>query len=229
MHGPTAAGWLLVALCAASGGYCLLRWRAGPGGRGDTAGGEAVMGFGMAVMAVPAAALTPPREVWLVYAVVFGGAALHALGHGTRGSGHRLHHLIGTLAMVYMAGAMAAAPTGAHGAAAGHMPSGAPLATGVLLIYYTVYVLRAGTRLLPVAVPAGPEEVGPVGGTPRGDIPGGITRGAVAGRVVTDDGTARGGATGGGTAVVPWGARAELALACRLSMGLAMLAMLLSL
>ncbi|MFD7289390.1 DUF5134 domain-containing protein [Streptomyces sp. NPDC059863] len=191
MHGPAMSGWLLVALCAAAGSYCLLRLRTGVDQRGS-AGGEALMGFGMAAMAVPAAVLTPPRWVWAGYVVVFGGAALHTL-LGAGGRGHRLHHLLGMLAMVYMAGAMALAPAGAHSAhTAGAAGSGAPLITGVLLVYYAGYVLRAGARLLPVPATAGPEG-------------------------------------GGGTAPADWGERPELALVCRLSMGIAMLAMLLTL
>ncbi|MFE7571176.1 DUF5134 domain-containing protein [Streptomyces sp. NPDC057539] len=192
MHGPAMSGWLLVALCAAAGSYCLLRLRAGVGDQRGSAGGEALMGFGMAAMAVPAAVLTPPRWVWAGYVVVFGGAALHTL-LGAGGRGHRLHHLLGMLAMVYMAGAMALAPAGAHSAhTAGAAGSGAPLITGVLLVYYAGYVLRAGARLLPVPATAGPEG-------------------------------------GGGTALADWGERPELALVCRLSMGIAMLAMLLTL
>lgn len=192
MHGPATAGWLLVALCAGAGAYCLLRMRTGAGAPRGTAGGEALMGFGMAAMAVPAAALTPPRGIWLGYAAVFGGAALHALWsarNGASGSAHHAHHLLGMLAMVYMAGAMAAAPGGAHGV---HTGGGAPLVTGALLIYYTGYVLRTGARLVPLPSPAGAEG-------------------------------------GGGTATVRWGDRPELATVCRLSMGLAMLAMLLGL
>jgi hypothetical protein len=182
------AGWLLVALCAAAGAYCLLRLRSSVDEQRSTAGGEALMGFGMAAMAVPAAVLAPPRWVWLAYAVMFGGAALHALRparRSARGKAHHLHHFLGMLAMVYMAGAMAAAPGGMHGM---HTAAGAPLVTGGLLIYYTAYVLRAGARLLP-----------------------------------------RPAAAGSGTVTMAWGDRAELALACRLSMGIAMVAMLLTL
>ncbi|WP_411114035.1 DUF5134 domain-containing protein [Streptomyces sp. 029-5] len=194
MHGTATSGWLLVAICAAAGSYCLLRLRDSVGDQRGSVGGEALMGFGMAAMAVPAAVLTPPRWVWAGYVVVFLGAALHTLVRAG-GSGHRLHHLLGMLAMVYMAGAMAVAPAGAHsahtqGATGGG--SGAPLITGVLLVYYAGYVLWAGARLLPVPATAGPEG-------------------------------------GGGTALVGWGERPELALVCRLSMGIAMLAMLLTL
>ncbi|MFD5748740.1 DUF5134 domain-containing protein [Streptomyces sp. NPDC127033] len=150
MHGSAAAGWLLVALCATAGGLCLRRLRAGGTPRHGSAGGEALMGFGMAAMALPATVVTPPRWVWLGYAAVFGAAALRALGNG-RGSAHRAHHLLGLLAMVYMAGSMAAAAGGTHTAHA----SGTPLVTGALLLYYAGYVLWAGARLLPLpALPA---------------------------------------------------------------------------
>ncbi|MBQ0853675.1 DUF5134 domain-containing protein [Streptomyces sp. BH-SS-21] len=179
MHGPGAgsAGWLLVALCAATGAYCLLRMRSRVEEQRRTAGGEALMGFGMAAMAVPAAVPAPPRWAWVVYAAVFGATALRALW-AARNSAHHLHHLVGAFAMVYMAAMMA---SGTH--------AGIPVLTGVLLAYFTAYVLWTGTRLVPVAA-----------GGPAGDLraPG-------------------------------WGDRLELARACRLSMGIGMLAMLLTL
>ncbi|MDX3641039.1 DUF5134 domain-containing protein [Streptomyces sp. MB09-02B] len=181
MHGPVSAGWLLVALCAVTGGYCLLRMRSAVAEQRRAAGGEALMGFGMAAMAVPAAAVTPPRWAWLFYALVFGTAAVRALW-AARASAHHLHHLVGALAMVYMAAVMAAAPGGGHG-------TGLPLVTGALLGYFAGYVVWAGLRLVPV--PATP-------GAP-----------------------VRAGATG-------WGDRPELARACRLSMGIGMFAMLLT-
>ncbi|RDG33441.1 DUF5134 domain-containing protein [Streptomyces corynorhini] len=196
MHGPAAVGWLLVALCAVSGGLCLLRTRSAVAEQRGSAGGEALMGFGMAAMAVPAAVLAPPRWVWLGYVAVFGAAALHALvseHSGERRHRHRSHHLLGMLAMVYMAGAMAGAPSGAHASHAAGGAGGAPLVTGVLLIYFTGYVLWAGGRLVPLPAEAA-------------------------------------GASGarGATAAAGWGDRPELAFACRLSMGVAMLAMLLT-
>jgi hypothetical protein len=138
----------------------------------------------MAVMAVPAAAFSPPRWAWPVYAAVFGAAALRALW-AARAAPHHLHHLVGASAMVYMSLAMAAAPPGAHH---GHGGSGMPLLTSVLLLYFAGYVLLAGARLVPTAA-------------------------AVAG-------------AGGGP--VGWGDRPELARACRLSMGIGMVAMLLA-
>ncbi|MGW6144365.1 DUF5134 domain-containing protein [Streptomyces sp. NPDC055144] len=181
MHGPGSAAWLLVALCAATGAYCLLRMRSGVEEQRRTAGSEALMGFGMALMAIPAAAITPPRAAWALYAVVFGAAALHALW-AARSSAHHLHHLVGTFAMAYMAVGMAAAPSG-H---AGHGGAGAPLVTGLLLLYFAGYVLWSGARLVPVAT------------------------------------------SGGGPPASGWGDRPELARACRLSMGIGMVAMLLT-
>ncbi|MFJ8494310.1 DUF5134 domain-containing protein [Streptomyces sp. NPDC094038] len=180
MHGPASPGWLLVALCAATGAYCLLRMRSSVREQRRAAGGEALMGFGMAVMAVPATVFSPPGWAWPLYAAVFGAAALRALW-SARSSPHHLHHLVGAAAMVYMAVAMAAAPGGHH-----HGGSGVPLVTGVLLLYFTGYVLLSGARLVPVAVTAG-------------------------------------------TAALRWGDRPELAQACRLSMGIGMVAMLLAL
>ncbi|MFI8521997.1 DUF5134 domain-containing protein [Streptomyces sp. NPDC085481] len=204
MHGPGPSGWLLVALCAAGGAYCLLRMRRSAGRERRAAGSEAVMGFGMAAMALPAAALTPPGWVPPLYAGVFGLAAVYGLAGAVRRGGdhlHHLHHLVGSLAMVYMAVAMAAAPPPASTAEghAGHAAAGTggiPVVTGVLLAYYGVYVLRSGTRLVPVAVQA---------------VPAGPARSA-------------GVPAGGAFAVLP-----ELTLVCRLSMALAMLAMLLTL
>ena len=181
MHGPASPGWLLVALCAATGAYCLLRMRSSVEEQRRAAGGEALMGFGMAVMAVPAAVAAPPRWAWMVYAVVFGGAALRTLW-AIRTSAHHLHHLVGAFAMVYMATTMASSP-GHHG------HGGVPLLTGALLLYFAGYVLWSGIRLIPVTAVA----------------------------------------TAGGARGVGWGDRPELARACRLSMAIGMLAMLLTL
>ncbi|MEW2549096.1 DUF5134 domain-containing protein [Streptomyces sp. NPDC047002] len=201
MHAPSVVGWLLVAVCAGSGAYCVLRARSvSPTGRA-TARGEALMGFGMAAMAVPAAALAPPGWVWTGYAALFGAGALAAASGAAvrRGlTGHHLHHLLGMAAMAYMAWAMAAAPAGgaATDGMAGMASAGAPAVTGVLLLYFAGYVLWAGARLLPGTVAAGPAGgQGPVDGGPG----------------------------------PRWGERPELALACRLSMATAMVAMLLTL
>jgi hypothetical protein len=181
VHGPASSGWLLVALCAATGAYCLLRMRSGVEEQRRAAGGEALMGFGMAAMAVPATVFTPPGWAWPVYAAVFGAAGLRALW-AARSGRHHLHHVVGAAAMVYMAVVMAVAPAHAHG----HGASGVPLLTGALLLYFTGYVLLSGVRLIPVA------------------------------------------AVGGGAVAAGWGDRPELSRACRLCMGIAMLAMLLT-
>ncbi|WP_330177131.1 DUF5134 domain-containing protein [Streptomyces sp. NBC_01498] len=227
MHGPATAGWLVVALCVAAGTCCALRLRRpARGGRG-TAGGEALMGFGMAAMAVPATAVTPPSWAWTAYAAVFGAGALRALGPARRAS-HHLHHLVGMLAMVYMSVSMALLPGGTHATHAGDGPGsagGTPLATGVLLIYYAGYVLWTGARLLPLQ-PV-PERDGAGGGGHRTGVlakeGGGAATAVPPGR-----------GTGTVTEALPDTVGgdpddAELTLACRLSMGIAMLAMLLTL
>ncbi|MEU3227175.1 DUF5134 domain-containing protein [Streptomyces sp. NPDC006976] len=195
MHGPAVSGWLLMTLCAVTGAYCLLRTRAGSAEDRRTARAEALMGFGMAAMAIPAAAVAPPTWGWSVYAVLFGVAALRALWFSRR-DGHHLHHLVGSSAMVYMAVVMAGAGGSGHGAHAmgSHgmaAAGGIPVLTGLLLVYYAVYVLRSGARLIPMVT------------------------GASAG-------------AGGGPAPA-WGVAPELAPACRLTMGIAMFAMLLTL
>ncbi|MEW2180719.1 DUF5134 domain-containing protein [Streptomyces sp. NPDC005406] len=196
MHGPAMSGWLLMALCAVTGGYCLLRARGTTGEERRTARAEALMGFGMAAMAVPAAFVAPPAWGWVVYTVLFGAATLRALWFSRRG-GHHLHHLVGSSAMVYMSVVMARSGAAGHGGHASHAMAaagGVPLLTGVFLAYYAAYVLRSGARLVPVTAA-----------------------------------TAGGGAVAGGLPAGGWGARPELAPACRLTMGIAMFAMLLTL
>ncbi|MFF3688315.1 DUF5134 domain-containing protein [Streptomyces sp. NPDC002187] len=194
MHGPAMSGWLLVSLCAASGAYCLVRMRSCSGEAREAAGGEALMSFGMAAMAVPVAVLALPRWCWVLFAALFAAAGVRTAWPGRRSHRH-LHHLVGCLAMVYMALSMA--PGGAGHPAPGHTTAGVPLLTGALLVYFAGYVLRAGVRLIPLPSPAG----GPVPSPAGGPVP----------------------------PAVAWGARPELAQACRLSMGIATVAMLLAL
>ncbi|WP_327251366.1 DUF5134 domain-containing protein [Streptomyces sp. NBC_01244] len=173
MHGPatslstSVSAWLLVLLCAVSGAYCLRR--AGRAGGGPAAG-EAAMGFGMALMAVPLRLGGDWQAP--VLGAVFCGAALHALWL-LRGGPHHAHHLVGSLTMVYMA---LAAATGAGTGSSDHahgQGSGLPLVTGLLLVYYAGYVVLGGARLVTVGgagtdgtdgaggpgTPAGPAEV----------------------------------------------------------------------
>jgi len=221
VHGPVSSAWLLVALCAVTGMYCLLRMRSGVEEQRRTAGGEALMGFGMAAMAVPAAVVAPPPWAWAAYAAVFGAAAAHALWTAL-GNAHHLHHLVGASAMAYMAAAMAG---GTH--------SGVPVLTAVLLVYFTAYVLWTGTRLLPVAVagPAGgpgavgaPAVTGPAGEPGAPGEPGepGAHRAHRAHRARGEHRDAR------ELGMPGWGDRPELGRVCRLAMGIGMLAMLLT-
>ncbi|MFD5397775.1 DUF5134 domain-containing protein [Streptomyces sp. NPDC127097] len=199
MHGPVWVGWLLVLLGAAAGAYCLVRARSGPAAQRGEARGEGLMALGMAAMAWPVA--PPSWSPWL-FTAVFGAAGLWALAH------RHLHHAVGALAMAYMALAMVAPASqqaghtgqmgqmaqmgqaGGTGPVAHSVPGGVPLLTGLLLVYFTGYVLAAGVRLVPAA-------------------------GAGAGK-----GTAGGAAGVAGAGVLP---------ACRVAMGIGMLAMLLAL
>ncbi|MFK0253789.1 DUF5134 domain-containing protein [Streptomyces sp. NPDC090445] len=187
-------GWLLVVLCAVSGAYCLGRARrAGRRARGAAAG-EALMGLGTAVMAAP-----PGIGPWgpQVLLAVFCGAALHALWL-LRDGLHHAHHLVGSLAMAYMALTMASDHGAGTEAGAGvgvGAWAGRPLVTAALLVYFAGYVLLGGARL--VAAP----QAGGAGG-------------------------AAGGAAAAGADALAAGS-AELARACRLAMGIGMLAMLL--
>ena len=130
VHGPASSGWLLVALCAATGAYCLLRMRSGVEEQRRAAGGEALMGFGMAAMAVPAAVFTPPAWAWPVYAAVFGG------GGAARAVGGAGEHA--TICTTWWAPRPWSTwrwswplPRTRHGRGAG-----VPLLTGALLLYF---------------------------------------------------------------------------------------------
>lgn len=171
MHGSGAVGWLLTALCGFVAGVSLLRARDAGGQGRRTARSEALMGGGMAAMALPGAAagsLSP-----LVFGVFFG--ALGARELALLGAGRRpdhVHHALGALAMCYAA--LATAP---HATGGGHPHSGTaagvPLVTGVLIVYYAGYVLRTGLRLLPA--PDGAEGRAAAGAAGReGPRPGGV-------------------------------------------------------
>ncbi|WP_328375294.1 DUF5134 domain-containing protein [Streptomyces sp. NBC_00440] len=224
MHGSSMSGWLLMALSAATGAYCLLRMRSTSQQARTAAGGEAVMGFGMAAMALPAAMGTLPGWGWTVLAAVFAAGGLRALWQ-LRSSAHHLHHLVGSLAMVYMALTMTAgmASGGAHG---GAMDGGA----------------MDGGAMDGGAMDGGAMDGGAMSGGSMehashsaGGIP--LLTGALlayyAVYVLRTGATlvpAVSVATGGGgpAGAIGWGARPELALACRLAMGMAMFAMLLT-
>ncbi|MGY5125962.1 DUF5134 domain-containing protein [Streptomyces nigrescens] len=198
MHGPAWVGWLLVLLCAAAGAYCLSRARTGPAAQRGEARGEGLMALGMAAMAWPVAPSS--WSPWL-FTAVFGAAGLWALAR------RHLHHAVGALAMAYMALAMVVPPQqpghtgqmshmgqmsqgGGTGAMVHTVPGGVPLLTGLLLVYFTGYVLAAGVRLVPTA------------GAGAGEAP-----------------------AGGPVAVAGTG----VLRACRVAMGIGMLAMLLAL
>jgi Domain of unknown function (DUF5134) len=145
MHGPPLVAWLLVALSAAATASCLVR---------DEARSEALMGVGMAVMAVPLSVFDPRPWAAPVFTVVYTLVALHTLMPSGRDAGHRLHHVVSSAAMVYMAVAMAGAgPAGSSRTM--RMSEGSPVFTGLLLVYFAGYVLRAGVSLALVPAHAG--------------------------------------------------------------------------
>ncbi|MFJ9851146.1 DUF5134 domain-containing protein [Streptomyces sp. NPDC101150] len=100
MHGPPLVGWLLVLLCGAAGAYCLAQARTGTAARRGELRGEGLMGLGMAVMALPASAMAAPAWSSWLFAGAFGAMGLWALAR------RHVHHAVGALAMVYMALAM---------------------------------------------------------------------------------------------------------------------------
>ncbi|MFJ6383121.1 DUF5134 domain-containing protein [Kitasatospora sp. NPDC092039] len=164
MHGPVLVNWLLALLAAGAGTSCLVRLRHSPCTPGGTHGpltresdaAEALMGLGMAAMAVTGAAVPPT-----VWAGLFGLPAagfLLAAAHAPAGRTHRLHHAVGALAMTYMAVAMAAASGHGHHRAAA---LGLPALTGALLLYFGGYTLWTGSRLL--RTPAGTLAIGTAG------------------------------------------------------------------
>ncbi|MER7844692.1 DUF5134 domain-containing protein [Kitasatospora sp. NPDC096077] len=157
MHGPTLVNWLLALLTATAGVYCLTRLRrapcatASPGARHahpslarESDAAEALMGLGMAAMAVTGA--TVPTAVWACLFGLPAAAFLLAALYAPTGRAHRLHHAVGALAMTYMALAMTASPGGHHHDHAAAL--GTPLLTGTLLLYFGGYSLWSGARLL---------------------------------------------------------------------------------
>ncbi|MEU6083040.1 DUF5134 domain-containing protein [Streptomyces sp. NPDC047108] len=217
MHGPPLVGWLLVALCGAAGVLCLLRTRGGGPGQRSGAGGEALMGIGMAAMAVPSTVRDPQSWDQLVFAAVFTAAALHALLLARHGR-HHLHHVVGALAMVHMAlapGHSGQSGQSGHGAHAAAQPgAGAALLTAALLVYFAVYVLRTGIALVPPAAGTG-------AGTGAGAAPLGAP---CAGRLPPPPPASPTDPPGR----TRWAHHPELATACRVSMGMGMFAMLLA-
>jgi hypothetical protein len=212
MHGPAVVSWLLVVLCAATGGYCLTAARRGAGHTTAvrrTAVAEGLMGLGMAAMALPGASGTVPAACFVV---LFGAAAAWwawAVLRARRVHGaHHAHHALEALAMAYMAAVMSGGgPHAAHGAG----PRGIPALTAALLAYFALYALYTGARLRPAGITA---EALP-----------GVVPGASAPGAVTPAAAAPGGTTGSAGTGRPHG----VAEACRLALALGSFTMLLGL
>ncbi|MFC5910192.1 DUF5134 domain-containing protein [Streptacidiphilus monticola] len=153
MRGSAVVAWLLVLLVGSAGSYCLARVclrRGAPVTERQADASEAVMGLGMAVMALPHGwGMRLPAPLWLT---VFGAAAAWSLWCAVRhrgARGHHGYHAAGHAAMLYMAVAMAASP---HDGMPG-MTAGAPAVTGPLLLFFCAAALRFGLRLSPAAGP----------------------------------------------------------------------------
>ncbi|MBY8883004.1 DUF5134 domain-containing protein [Actinacidiphila acidipaludis] len=207
MHGPPLVSWLLVALSTAAAVSCLLRGEARD---------EALTGAGMAVMAVPLSVFDPGPWVPPLLAAVFTGAALHSV---VRRRTHRVHHTVCSAAMAYMALAMTGSGA-ANDAHAGHHAAGSPALTGVLLLYFAGYVLLTGTRV--------------AGATPHGGLSGAGSAHLPPAARPTAHGSPASPASPTAPPVPHRGAPGvrlrqspEVALACRVSMALGMVAMLL--
>ncbi|MEU6172155.1 DUF5134 domain-containing protein [Streptantibioticus parmotrematis] len=216
MGGPPLVGWLVVLLGAATGISCLLRSRracALTSGERRVARAEGIKGLGMALMAVPASALDQRPWGPPLFTVVFGGMTLWSLSLLIREHhpAHHVHLAVGSAAMVYMAVAMGLAPSGAGMTSMGDMGGmaggsiGVPFLTGLLLVYFGLYAVWAALRMLP-AVGAEPVGSSAVGAGASAGVGAGVASG-VPGAVLRAP---------------------ELAAACRVSLGIGMFAMLLT-
>lgn len=156
MHGPPFLGWLMVAICTLTATVCLARAAHArqAGQTWEASALEALMGLGMAAMAVPGG----PLPLWALL-TVFALSALWSARLLLRRDRHQIHHLTEAGAMIYMTLAMAQLSSAAGGHAGhGSQIGGVPLVTGVLTLYFTLYALRTAGRLAPVL--AGPAQTG---------------------------------------------------------------------
>jgi Domain of unknown function (DUF5134) len=202
MGGPPLVGWLVVLLGTATGVSCLLRTRAAVGlapADRRVARAEGLKGLGMALMAVPAPALDQRPWGAPLFVVVFGAMTVWSVMPLRRG-GHLAHHV--HLAVGAAAMVYMALVTAA--APAGSMTS-------------------PGMAGMPSAQP-GPAGIPLVSGLLMAYFASyalwaGIRMLPVSGPLAP----AAGGRAGGGVLAAP-----ELATACRVSLGIGMFAMLLT-
>jgi Domain of unknown function (DUF5134) len=154
VQSSSVVGWLLAAITATAGLYCLARIPATHGRARRAACSEAVMGLGMAVMSTPVGGSAQGTWGAALFACVFGLLTVSALRSvwRERRSAHRAHHAhhaVGAASMVYMAVVAALAPRGVPMAGmAAHGGMGIPVLTGALLVYFAVFALGQGPRLV---------------------------------------------------------------------------------
>ncbi|MBB1245179.1 DUF5134 domain-containing protein, partial [Streptomyces durbertensis] len=133
---------------------------------------EALMGVGMALMALPVPAVPPP-----VLLVLFAGALLWSAALLHRRVPHQAHHLLEGGAMVYMTVLMLDTAYGtadgtagghaSHGEPAGHAAAGVPSLSAFLAAYFLLYALVTARRLLPARAPHGGERAAGAAGPSR--------------------------------------------------------------
>jgi hypothetical protein len=117
------------------------------------------MGFTMAVMALPTPfrADVPALVWWLVLAPGAGWSLVSAARTRTHRR-HHAEHVLGHLAMLYVAVAMAGSTHGIGQLAAVSQAAGLPWFTGTLIVVFTADAVFAGTRVL---LPASAGATGP--------------------------------------------------------------------
>ncbi len=188
MAGVVWVRWVFVAVFVAVALLCVVRLlahrrdaaRSGCGTDRISDASHGVMGLGMAAMFSPWGAPVPALYWQVLFGALAGVFAVRMIRRGTRPAAIRqpgtdLHHVIGSLAMVYMLGAI---PAGHSMAADMSMPGMAstgialPVLAWVLVAYFLVYAVRLGARLVEPASPVAATSAGAVavGGGPRGVV-----------------------------------------------------------
>ncbi|MFJ9543900.1 DUF5134 domain-containing protein [Streptomyces sp. NPDC101225] len=140
MGEPPLVGWLLTALGTTTGVLCLLRSRAGAAAdpyKRRTTRAEGAMGIGMALMAAPALAHRTGAWGPMALGVLFTALAVRVVLFA-HGESHRLHHTVDAAAMAYMAVLMALAAGGSTRGTMAGMHDGGHATMGPSLVNLTL-------------------------------------------------------------------------------------------
>ncbi len=181
VRGVFAAVVAAVALLCAARLLASRRDASGAGCRTDRSSdaSHGVMGLGMAAMFWPGGNPVPALYWQVLFSIAAGWFAVRllrrvrpaAIQRPGPDAGTDLHHVLGSLAMVYM---LAAVPA-AHGMdmpGAGHPGIALPALAWVLVGYFLVFAVRLGAQLVEPAstVAAAPTGAALLGGGPRGVV-----------------------------------------------------------